>query len=203
MDATQLRFLQLFGELAKVNPTNTLELQDRLVPIIKLEFELGILVWEYLIKTHHNTYVKDKTLSQFLGDDVLKLFYNNSVSKTINAITDPDIPDITEFVFEYNPMVTSGIVLQLVLESTTSSNSDKQSLAHIYLSHISRNRNVNFGDYLKIVTEHAIDQHIRKLSTKSKNMPFPRKQATLLLQYIDKVKGAQKSLLTQRIKEIS
>jgi len=34
-------------------------------------------------------------------------------------------------------------------------------------------------------------------------MPFPKKQSTLLLEYIEKIKGANKALLTQRLKEIS
>jgi len=200
MDAKQIKFLQLFGELSKIDPTDVAGLEQTLLPIIKLEFELGTMIWEYLCRTQTIPYSKDADLSAFCGDKLLEIFYNISSTKTINAITDPDVPIITQFVFEFNPNVDKGLALQIVQDSVIT---NKHDLAHIYLTHISRNRRINFGDYLKTLVEHAITQHIKKLATSSKNMPFPKKQAILLQEFIDKIRGANKALLTQRLKEIS
>jgi hemerythrin superfamily protein len=203
MDSTALKFLQNFGELAKADPKDPTQIKDKLLAMIKLKFEDGVLAWEYLIRTHYNTYSKDKELAKFIGDDLLNVFYGYHINKTINAISDEDVPWITEFVFEYNPLVDTGLVKHLIFEACTSNNNDKLKQAKVWLEHIASNRNIKFGDYLKMLTEHAIAEHIKSLSTKTKNMPFPKKQAALLLEFIDKVKGPQKALLTQRIKEIS
>jgi len=171
MDAKHIKFLQLFGEFSKIDIVDTQNLQAKLLPIIKLEFELGTMIWEYLTKTQYDTYSKSAELSLFVGNTLFDLFYQMSPTKTINAITDPDVPSITQFVFEFNPNADKGQILQLIQDSITS---NKHELSHIYLSNIQKNRRINYGNLLKTIVEHCISHHIKRLQVHLKICHFPK-----------------------------
>ncbi|MDR3022013.1 MAG: hypothetical protein LBU60_05015 [Clostridiales bacterium] len=198
MDAKHIKFLQLFSELAKVKVDDIASMETKLVPIIKLDFCFGLDIWEYLSITNEEAYTKNVAMSEFLGNRVLELFFSFSSQKTIYAVESIDA--IAKFVFCYNPHADKGIPLDIVLNALVTNKID---LANFVLSNVQKNNRVSFDNYLKTIVEHCIVVHIKKLDKSTKNMPFPKKQANLLLEYIAKVRGPNRALLEQRLKEVS
>jgi hypothetical protein len=197
MDAKQLKFLQLFSELSRIPTLEPDSLARGIAPIIKLDFGYGIDVWEYYARAYDDTIAANLALSTYFGNDLLAVFYEQSPPKTIATLTDVD--SIAKLVLCHNPLVQSGLVLDIVLSSISGG---KLELAEFCLSHLQKNTHIQFDAYIKTVVEHMIRDAIRKAEGNRK-VQLPKKQTALLLSFIQRLRGQNKSMLEQRIKEVT
>ncbi|MCL2228311.1 MAG: hypothetical protein FWC00_00615 [Firmicutes bacterium] len=152
------------------------------------DFQTAFEMWEFALL---------KTPEKGAGDIVtrgLNLFLKTTEAKTRQLFA------------ESNPLQ------KLVYTSVSANHSDvvdflgnfilsgKLDVAEECLSKLRANTNFDFGDVMKTVLESVFALYCEKHDVRV--AVLNKKQKTLLQNYIDKIKGPNKALLTQRMKEI-
>lgn len=167
---------KLFGELAAIN------------------FEISADMWEYVLSQNSNA-LSNTQNAVLMAEEILDIFTKQSFQKTNNYVCD-SLP-LIKLIFGQSSVAGTGSTLNLVANIVLA---NKVEIAETMLSSLRNNSNIDFNEIMKNVVEKVFENYCAKNAVKKPELN--RKQKTLLLGFIDKMRGPNKALLQQRIKEL-
>jgi len=198
MDKKRLTYLQLFGEMAKVDIVDSVMLKRKIESILAFNYDCGLEAWEFLCESYEEQLAKDRRFAECVGNGILGLFYENNLQKTLKAIK--EVPAIGRAIFVYNPLADKDLPQVIVAEWLMSG---KYDLVEMVFGLLQKNKRIEFGDYITVMVGYAIGEIIEQCKANNTRISMPRKMSDLLLKFVAKLKGADKALLQQRIKEVN
>ena len=196
MNAKQIKFLQLYENLCKLNyfgdPNILAKFFDNL---LALDYVIAVDMWEYFISVYEPMIASNNKLSKLFGEDLLTAFLKNNEVRTVRLLNDND--PVRRMVYQYGTATSTGPAFDNCVNLFAAYKLDQ---AEILFRYLSKNPRIKFGPLLKSVMEKGFEQIKQKTGAAPK---LPRKFSAMLSGYIAKVKTGERTLLVQYLKELS
>lgn len=194
MNAKDLKFLELFEAFVNINYLEDATGVEKLFnKFIALDFDDGLKMWEYLATTKGTELNKNTRFATLMGYNIFNKFYTKTPTKCIKAMI-ADI-NLRKVVFTYSPMAGKENAFNILVNLVVGA---KIKEADDFFKALIKNEHINLGETLKLVIEQIFVELLKKDPTK---ISMNKKQSELLITYVRKIKGDEKALLEQRIKE--
>ena len=196
MTNKEIRKYDLILEIGKTHPAD-----DGIVPLFRElagnDFVVAFEMWEYMLGKHLATLASGEIADNIEGR-VLAMFLNVSESRTKQMLLDN--PQLLKLIYSGASTSASGENLNLLTQLILASKIEKADEI-LKLVFANKNTNMDFGDRMKIIIDDVFNTYCAKSGTKVPNLN--RKQTMMLLEHCLKIKGSNKAVLVQRIKELS
>ena len=193
MNTKDIRKYTLISQLVNSKPQSA-ELPAQIAELAQIDFTTAFEVWEFVLHFSGKDLANLST-AQNIETKVFENFVAQSETKTrqLLAASDPLIRLI------YGACATSctGVNLTTLINFILSAKLDA---ADVALASIRSNPTGDFGERMRIIVDTVFKTYCESKGVKK--CELSRKQSALLLEYIGKIKGPIKMLLTQRIKEL-
>ena len=157
-------------------------LQD-LKELCEIDFQTAFEMWEFAISRDQNIVVAGLGLFQ-------------SVSETKTRILFIESLPLQKLVYSSAEAADAKIINYLVNLILT----NKLEVAGECLARLKTNTNIDFNELLRTIIDTAFKTYCKKNDVKVPS--FNKKQKMLFVEYITKIKGPNKALLLQRIREL-
>lgn len=199
MTAKQLRFYQILKSVNTLNFfTDNKKLLDCIKQAIALDYYAAIELWEFLILDNEEKLTKDIPLASVICDKIAEVFESKAGAKYAKTITEN--PAICAAAYQYSPSCfvreeSINLIAGYLASAKTEQAGDILSCAYKNTSN-----KVSLGDFMKAVIEKLYIEMLKKSS--DGKIRLSRKVLEQLLDYVGKLKGPEKALLTQRLKEV-
>lgn len=195
MTAKEQKFIHLVSSAAILDlPHDSVKFNKVISDLIAFDYASAVLVWEYYLADKDGEMAKDETLVSMLTDGVEKVFESKAGSRFLKLLTDSAV--IRDAVYRRSASALSrsetiGYAAQLMLSGKPESEE--------LLKSAFKNTSGNFGAFMAAI----VDRLIIELSRKNPSKPsFPKKLATQVLSFSEKIKGPEKAFIAQRIREL-
>lgn len=199
MTAKQLKFYQI---LKKVNTLNVFTEMDKLLDsmkqVINLDYYAATELWEFLILDNESKLQKDIPLAAVLCDKISQVFETKALTKYVKTLSEN--PVICRAAYTYSPScyVRPESVSHLVTYLVPAKIDDAAEI--LSCANKNTSNKATFGEFMKAVVEKLFIELLKKAD--DGRVRINRKTAALVQEYINKIKGPEKALLTQRLKEV-
>jgi hypothetical protein len=159
-----------------------------------IDFGVGFEVWEYTLGTFQKD-LADNCIAENLERQVFENFLTQSETKTkqLLAASDP----LMRLVYGACATSCTGKNLEVLVGYILAGKIDT---ADTILNAVRSNPTGDFGERMRVIVVSVFETYCQIKGVKK--CELTRKQSTLLLEHINKIKGPNKMLLTQRIKEL-
>ena len=163
--------------------------------LFAIDYDYGIYGC-YFLFTKNEKLLEYKTINEDVTVTFLNEIFNANKNKTVKNILENQVLIKGFFTLANDPY--TGVQLNILTDLLTRAKTDK---AEILLKALIKNANASFGDGMVKV----FDQYKKQLEIIQKTAtPVLNKKTVLLLtEYTQKIKGEQKPLILQRIKELT
>ena len=169
--------------------------------LLDYDYQIAFDMWEYVL-IKESDLVSDPKYARSFGDEVLNLFMAKGEPKAVKAIND-SLP-VRQVIYQYsaaaceNPKSqTYKFLLNMLL---TNKLTDADEILKCFVKNTAIAE--PYPKTFKKIVDDIIVEILKKAANKSK-VEMPRKLAALLKEYITKMKGPEKALLEQKIKEVT
>ena len=161
-----------------------------------IDFGAAVEMWEYMLNLHVAE-LQRVVISHNLESRVYDVLMSKSEVRLKQALTES--APLARLI--YTSSATSAIGGNLAfLASLVLTNKIEQASELLKLVVANKNTNIDFGDRMKLILDAVFDTYCAKNNTKVPSLN--RKQTMMLLEFALKIKGPNKALLVQRIKEL-
>lgn len=166
--------------------------------LLEYDFENAAEIWEYLLEVKKSALSSSQVVISLI-DNILKLFVEKSASRTSKLLIDNAA--LRTAIYQRSTMENPfllNVVSNLLITS-------KLEAAEEFLKVLQKNEALpaGFSKTLREIIEMVIEGLRQTAAKKNIIVQMPRKVSAILLTYINKIKGADKALLTQKIKEVT
>ena len=195
MNVKELKKYELIVKAGSLDVADE-SLMGFMAELAAVDFQTAFEMWEYLL-TVHGSRMSDVVVSYNAEAKVFEALQKVSDTKLRQLLACN--PTILKLI--YTTCATGGTASNLSYLTSLILGS-KIDVADEILKLLLSNKNANmdFGDRMKLVVDDVFNTYCAKNNVRVPNLN--RKQIMLLLEHVLKVKGANKALLTQRIKEL-
>ena len=195
MNTKGYRKYQIINELSKTNPSDR-AVVDMLSELANIDFTTAFEMWEYVLSLHQSELSRAE-IAENLEDRVFEMFTGVSETKT-RALLVESLPLIK---LVYGNAVTAGTGVNLTFVVNLILSSKVESAEEILRAMKSNSaKGFDYGDTMRRIVDLTFTTYCAREDVKKASLN--RKQSALLLEYVGKIKGPNKMLLTQRIKEL-
>jgi len=195
MTNKEIRKYDLIIEIGKTHPAD-----DGIVTLFRElatnDFVSAFEMWEYMLGKHVATLASSE-ISDNIEGRMLSMFLDVSESRTKQMLLDN--PQLLKLIYTNASTCASGENLNILTQLIVASKVDKADEI-LKLVGANKNTNMNFGDRMKAIIDDVFNVVCTKSGTKVPNLN--RKQTMMLLEHALKIKGPNKALLVQRVKEL-
>ncbi|MCL2846265.1 MAG: hypothetical protein FWE38_01090 [Firmicutes bacterium] len=193
MNAKELKKYDLIIQIGNALPEES-GLVGLFTELANNDFQTAVEMWEYKM-TMHVTELSHMATAKNLESAVWDALANKSDARLKQLLADS--APLQKLIYTNSATVATGANLtyltQLILAS-------KIEPASEILRLVAANKNVDFGDSFKIILDDVFKTYCQKSGTAVPSLN--RKQTMMLLEFALKIKGPNKNLLVQRIKEL-
>lgn len=199
MDSKVLSFFNAFTKFAKEDiESNPDAILTFFKSVIKLDYERFIDCWEYVI-TKNDKLLSREYFDKILTIDTLTMARDKNSLKTTKAIVAN--PVIAKAIYTDSMYACTDASLELLVGLLIT---QKLSEADVILKLIQKNTAAKkpFGQFMVEITDKLFFELLKKQGNVSLKVDMPKKLAQLLTAYISKIRGPERALLEQRIREI-
>jgi len=194
MNTKDIKKYNLIGQIINTKPDDksiTLLFSE----LINIDFNTAFEVWEYILHTHQSR-LGEGEVATILESILFELFNVNSETKTKALLLESST--LIRLIYT-SATAVSGANLEFLVNLILS---PKVNLAEEFLRAIKANNspNLDYGNVMRILIDSIFTTYCQREGVMKCSLN--KKQSTLLLDYISKIKGPNKLLLTQRIKEL-
>ena len=193
MNSKDIKKYTLINQILNEQSQNE-DIVEWIAELAGIDFTVGFEVWEYMMHAHQK-FLTSQVVSINMETKIFAMFNNLSETKTRQLLlaSDPLIRLI------YGACATSctGLNLAALVGFILSA---KLEAAEVALAAVRSNTTGDFGDRMRIIIDSVFKTYCESKGVKK--CELSRKQSALLLDYCAKIKGPNKMLLTQRIKEL-
>jgi len=159
------------------------------------DFQTAFEMWEWKLGANANA-LADPAIAYNLETRVFGAFQNTSDSRLRQLL--PSSPQLLKLI--YNNSATAASAGNLAYLSSLVLTNKVEPADEIFKL-IATNKTGDYAERMKIILDDIFQTYCAKNNTKVASLN--RKQQMLLLEYALKIKGPNKNLLVQRIKELS
>jgi len=193
MTSKDIRKYTLISILVNSKPQST-ELPSQIAELAQIDFATAFEVWEFVLHFSGKDLLKLET-AQNIETKVFENFIAQSETKTrqLLAASDP----LLRLIYGACATTCTGVNLTTLVHLILSAKLDA---ADVALAAVRSNPTGDFGERMRIIVDLVFKTYCETKGVKK--CELSRKQSALLLNYISKIKGPNKMLLTQRIKEL-
>ncbi len=164
--------------------------------LVKLDYSLAEDLWEYML-IRLDADLKNPAVAALYIEKLCSLFFSVNAAKAIKTVTDR--PVVLRAVFRFSPSAADGELFMLPVNFLVSNKAD---VAEAVLKQVMLNEamKVSFGGYMI----KFLDRFFIELTKKDaqRRIKLSTKQSQLLLSTVQKVKGDERAMLVQRVKEV-
>ena len=195
MNAKELKRYNLILAIGNTAPDD-LALVEHFTDLATTCYQTAFEMWEFMLNKHSDAIAYDGTAG-VLETQIWDVLYSASESKFKSMF--PKSAPLMKLVYSGSATAATGgnlrYLTSLILES-------KIDVADEVLKLLNANKNPNtdFGGRMKVVLDDVWETYCIKHNAKVPKMN--NKQKMMLLEHTLKIKGANKALLSQRIKEL-
>ena len=190
------KIYSLYDNLVKFGHENT----NSTIPyffekILSTDYNSALSVWEYLLIKNEKK-LDDEFLTKTLIVDIFRVLKHKNLVKTNKAVSEN--PIFSKALFLNSAAIKDEAVLDFPVTLIMQGKFD---LADNVFKLICKNPYIDYGTTLREIFEYYFAIVFEKNSDKN-IIKINRKTADFFMIYINKIKGSEKALLTQRINEI-
>lgn len=196
MNAKQIKYYEILGEFFASDMFKAAAVDKYFGAMLKLDYALAEDLWEYmLIKNDDN--LKNAAFAALYLDHVYGLFSKTAAAKVTKTLVDR--PVIMRAIFRFSPSVKEGELFALPISLLVANKTDT---VDAILKHVAANEAMkcSFGAYMIDFLDRAFIEMMKKDA--QRRVKLSAKQATLLTATVQKVKGDERAMLIQRVKEV-
>ncbi len=196
MNAKQIKNYEILSEFFASDTLKQAAVDKYFGAMLKLDYTLAEDLWEYmLIRDDGN--LKNPTFAALYVDHVYSLFAAASEAKAAKTLIDR--PVITRAVFRFSPTVKAGDFFAIPVGLLVANKTD---LADTILKHVMQNdaMGCSFGAYMIEYLDRCFIEIMKKDA--QRRVKLSAKQTALLTSTVQKVKGDERAMLIQRVKEV-
>lgn len=196
MVAKQVKHYEILSEFFNSDMLKAAAVDKYFGALLKLDFTLAEDLWEFML-IRNDADLKNNAFASLYVDRVFKLFFAENAQRASKTVVDRAV--ICRAVFAFSPTADEGELFELAVSLLVS---NKTETVDGLFKHLSKNEAMksSFGAYMVKFLDRFFIEMTKKNA--SRKVELNRKQSTLLMSYVQKVKGDEKPLLVQRIKEV-
>ena len=195
MTSKDIKKYNLINTILNSNPGDE-ALFGHFSELVAIDFTCAFEVWEYMLGNHQAA-LGDIKIAGNLESKIFTLFNMTSESKTKQLFVE-SLP-LNRLVYASCITSCAGTNLQILVNLILSA---KIEAAEVALAGVKANaiKEFDYGDAMRRIVDTVFATYCAEKGVKK--CVLNRKQSAMLLDYVSKIKGPNKSLLTQRIKEL-
>lgn len=196
MNAKQIKHYETLGAFFSNDMLNPTVVNRCFGELLKLDYALAEDLWEYML-IRNDADLKNPTIAELYIDGVYALFAKANGTRTAKTLTERAV--IERAVFRFSPKVDGGELFSLVVNLLVS---NKVDVVDGILKLVSQNDAMksSFGKYMIKFLDKVFIEMTKKSA--SRRVELNRKQSALLTSVVQKVKGDERAMLVQRVKEV-
>ncbi|MDE6029231.1 MAG: hypothetical protein K2F90_02785 [Clostridiales bacterium] len=164
--------------------------------MLNLDYGSAEDLWEFML-IRNDADLKNLVFAKLYVDRVYELFLKANAAKVQKTIIDR--PVVNRAVFSFSPTADKGELFNMVVNLLVA---NKVDIVDGIFKNVMKNESMksSFGQYMLEFLDKFFIEMMKKNA--QRKVELNRKQSTLLMSYAQKVKGNEKAMLIQRIKEI-
>ncbi|MCH5154197.1 MAG: hypothetical protein J1F71_03190 [Clostridiales bacterium] len=196
MNAKQVKQYEIFSEFFSSDMLKQAAVDKYFGAMLKLDYGYAEDLWEFMLIRNDADLGKTVFASLYV-DRIFDMFLAAAAPKAVKTVVDRAV--INKALFGFSPTADKGekfnIPLNLLL-------ANKVDAVDSIFKNLSKNEvmSKSFGQYMLEFIDKFFIEVMKKNA--QRKVELNRKQSALLMSYAQKVKGDEKAMLVQRIKEI-
>ncbi len=196
MNAKQIKQYEILSEFFNSDILKAAAVDKYFGAMLKLDYGFSEDLWEFML-IRNDADLKNNAFSTLYVDHIFGLFLKVNAAKLQKTVIDR--PVIMRAAFGFSPTADNGELFNIPINLLLANKVDtvdaifKNVIKNEYMS-------CSFGKYMLRFLDKFFIEVMKKNA--SRKVELNRKQSALLMGYAQKVKGDEKAMLVQRIKEI-
>lgn len=164
--------------------------------LLKLDYTLAEDLWEYML-IRNDADLKNPAVASLYIDKLYNMFASANAAKVSKTVTDRAV--ILRAVFRFSPAIAKGELFMLPVNLLAA---NKVDAADAILKQVMLNEAMkpSFGQYMIEYLDRLFIEITKKDA--QRRVKLNTKQSKLLLATVQKVKGDERAMLVQRVKEV-
>lgn len=196
MNAKQIKNYEILSEFFASDMLKQAAVDKYFGAMLKLDYSLAEDLWEFMLIRNDGN-LKNPTFAALYIDHVYSLFSAAASAKVAKTLTDR--PVIMRAVFRFSPSVKEGELFAMPIGYLVA---NKTETADAILKHVMQNEamTASFGAYMIDFLDRCFIEIMKKDA--QRRVKLSAKQTALLTSTVQKVKGDERAMLIQRVKEV-
>jgi len=196
MNAKQIKYYEILSEFFASDMLKTAAVDKYFGAMLKLDYTAAEELWEFML-IRNDADLKNSAVTALYIDRVYSLFTAAGATKALKTVTDN--PVISRAIFQFSPSAADGELFMLPVNLLVSGKVD---IVDGILKLVSKNTvmNMTFGQYMVKFLDRFFIEMMKKNA--QRKVELNRKQATFLTSVVQKVRGDERAMLIQRVKEV-
>lgn len=196
MNAKQIKHYEILSEFFTSDMLKPAAVDKYFGEMLKLDYGFAEDLWEFML-IRNDADLKNPAFAKLYIDRVFDLFLKAQPAKVQKTVTDRAV--INRAVFGFSPSADSGELFIMPINLLVA---NKVDIVDGIFKNAVKNEAMSrsFGKYMLEFLDKFFIEMMKKSA--QRKVELNRKQSTLLMSYAQKVKGDEKAMLVQRIKEI-
>ena len=196
MNAKQVKQYEIFSEFFSSDMLKQAAVDKYFGAMLKLDYGYAEDLWEFML-IRNDADLSKTVFATLYVDHIFDMFLSAAAPKAVKTVVDRAV--INKALFGFSPTADKGekfnIPLNLLL-------ANKVDAVDSIFKNLSKNdvMSKSFGQYMLEFIDKFFIEVMKKNA--QRKVELNRKQSALLMSYAQKVKGDEKAMLVQRIKEI-
>lgn len=196
MNAKQIKHYEILSEFFTSDLLKPAVVDKYFRALLGLDYALAEELWEYVL-IRNDADLKNQAFSTLYIDRVYALFASAASARANKTIIEK--PVITRAVFNFSPTADSGELFALPVALLVAGKADAVDTVFKYVCKNEIMKS-SFGEYMIGFLDKFFVEMMKKSA--QRKVELNRKQSALLMSYVQKVKGDEKAMLVQRVKEV-
>ncbi|WP_251181858.1 hypothetical protein [Anaerocaecibacter muris] len=196
MNAKQIKHYEILSEFFNSDILKQAAVDKYFGALLKLDYAFAEDLWEFML-IRSDADLKNIAVARLYIDRAFELFYAANAPKALKTVVDRAV--VQRAVFGFSPSAADGELFNLPVNLLVA---NKTETVDAILKNVAKNEamGVSYGEYMiKFLDKFFIEMMKKNAQRK---VELNRKQSALLMSLVQKVKGDERAMLVQRVKEV-
>lgn len=196
MNAKQVKYYEIISEFFGSDNLKAAAVDKYFGALLKHDYAAAEDLWEFMLIKHDGD-LSNSAFAPLYIDRVFKLFLSFNAAKAVKTVIDR--PVISRAVFSFSPTADGGELFAIPVNLFVAGKTD---VVDALLKYVAKNEAMkpSFGAYMINYLDRVFIEIMKKDA--QRKVRLSQKQASLLLSTVQKVKGDERAMLVQRVKEV-
>ncbi|MDE5592557.1 MAG: hypothetical protein K2I75_01335 [Clostridiales bacterium] len=196
MNTKQIKQYEILSEFFNSDMLKQAAVDKYFGAMLNLDYGAAEDLWEFML-IRNDADLKNLVFAKLYVDRIYELFLKANAAKVQKTLIDR--PVVNRAVFSFSPTADKGELFNMVINLLVA---NKVDIVDGIFKNVMKNEAMksSFGQYMLEFLDKFFIEMMKKNA--QRKVELNRKQSTLLMSYAQKVKGNEKAMLIQRIKEI-